>query len=89
VKKSTERIKPEGRAVWRNFRAHPLKSKHCIPSPLHYICLSPWMITGNLKERILKFRKTVHPSGSRDTKANFFTAYYDLFLYGVEFYLRG
>jgi len=32
------------------------------------------MITGNLKERILKFRKTVHPSGSRDTKTNFFTA---------------
>jgi len=31
------------------------------------------MITGNLNERILKFRKTVHPFGSRDTKTNFFT----------------
>jgi hypothetical protein len=67
-------LKPEGWADWRSFGAPPLSSQHYIPTSLHHACLSPWTMTQNLEERILKLRKSACSSGPKAMKANFFTA---------------
>jgi hypothetical protein len=74
VKKMIPWLKPEGRADWRSFRAPPLSVQHYVPTSLNHVCLSPWTMTQNLKERILKLRKSARPSGVKAVKANFFTA---------------
>jgi hypothetical protein len=73
-KKMIPWFKPEGRTDWRSFRAPPLSSQHYVPTSLNHVCLSPWTMTQNLKERILKLRKSARPSGPKAVKANFFTA---------------
>jgi hypothetical protein len=78
VKKLIPWLKPEGRADWRSFRPAyrqaPLSSQHYVPTSLNHVCLSPWTMTQNLKERILKLRKSARTSGPKAVKANFFTA---------------
>jgi len=59
-----------GEALERNL----CKLNHCAVSSLKYISLSPWLVTLNLNERILKLWKSTRPFGTKVDESNFFTA---------------
>jgi len=73
VKKSTQWINLEGGVDWRSFRAPPLEIEvgcDITSSTQIFISLGAYPY---LNERILKLRKSIHPSRTKLIKINFFT----------------
>ena len=59
-----------GEALERNL----CKLNHCAVSSLKYISLSPWRVTLNLNERILKLWRSNWSFGTKVGESDFFTA---------------